>query len=194
VNNSIYTQGKMRTLAILFFIGITSSAIAQQVVTTENTTSNFIIIKSTRTDTFPDGQLARTIEVTNKKSKRFELHEFYQKITTKVIVYHSNGEKKSETLVIDKNGTYGEPCHEINFVYKTFNKKGKTTYYQRRNCDCKTETEEIYGEDGDLMNATKKRIYRRVDPAKKKREKEEEKAKKEKEKAESETKESTDNG
>ena len=115
------------------------------------------ITESKKSSTYDNG-MTKAINISvSKKSKKFEMHDYYQRWDMEYKEYYKNGNKSSESLQSYKRGTYGRPCTEIISYYKEYYNNGKLKTERIDKCDCRSSVYKEYDKNGTLI-LKKKRL------------------------------------
>lgn len=117
--------------------------------------SQYTTEKKSFVEHFQNGNVKSYKTVKQKKTKKPKIHDFYMRTDVKYQLYYPNGNKKLETKLIDKKGTYGRYCNEILFKQIEYYDNGQVRLERKSICDCYKEVTKTYSRSGKLLTREK---------------------------------------
>lgn len=103
---------------------------------------------------YENGNVRKITKTRIRKTKQFELSNFYRRTAITVTEFSENGTPISREKHITKIGDTGRPCYEVVTVKRTYHANGKMKTYDKWICDKRKGIYKEYDMQG-------KRIYKR---------------------------------
>lgn len=129
-------------LLVTFFIVIPFIAIARTGTTVKT---------EVKREYYENGQVKKIVKTRIRRTKQFELYNFYKRTAITVTEFHENGAVKSKDKTITKVGDTGRPCYEVVTLKIQYNSNGTRKTYDKWICDKRKGIYKEYNANGKLV-------------------------------------------
>jgi hypothetical protein len=100
---------------------------------------------------YSNGQVKRIVKTRIRRTKHFELYNFYKRTAITITEFNENGTIKSRDKIITKVGDTGRPCFEVVTLKIEYNSNGTRKTYDKWICDKHKGIYKEYDENGKLV-------------------------------------------
>ena len=133
----------MRTLLLLaFFLFIPLFSMSRTGTTVKT---------EVKREFYANGQVKRIIKTRIRRTRHFELYNFYKRTATTVTEFNENGTVRSKDKIITKVGDTGRPCYEVITLKIEYNSNGTRKTYDKWICDKRKGIYKEYDVNGKLV-------------------------------------------
>lgn len=100
---------------------------------------------------YENGNLKKITKVRIRRTKEFDLYNFYKRTAVTVTEFSENGAILTKDKYVTKIGNSGRPCYEIVTVKITYHPNGRIKTYDKWSCDKRKGVYKEYDERGKLQ-------------------------------------------
>lgn len=107
--------------------------------------------KEIKKEFYENGNIKRVTKVRVRRTKQFDLYNFYKRTAVSVTEFSEEGNVRSRERFITKIGDSGRPCYELVTIKISYHPNGKVRTYDKWSCDKKKGIYKEYDEGGKLV-------------------------------------------
>lgn len=110
-----------------------------------------IVKTEVKREYYESGSVKKVVKTRIRRTKHFDLHNFYKRTAVTVTEFNENGTIKSKNKIITKVGDTGRPCYEVITLKIEYNSNGTRQTYDKWICDKRKGIYKEYDANGKLV-------------------------------------------